>query len=91
MTMDEVRLYEKETQEATNEIIGLVAPSVSISEVRLPPGTQRTPSSAPSTPLSGEAPEFLSVPTDRPRKKSAPEMLSLPCPQGNIPGMPTEP
>ncbi|XP_077172161.1 cytoplasmic phosphatidylinositol transfer protein 1-like [Paroedura picta] len=78
MTMDEVRQYEKETQEATNEIVGTVAPTIAISEVCLPPGTQSAPSSAPSTPLSGDAPDFLSVPKDRPRKKSAPEMLTLP-------------
>ncbi|KAL7979099.1 hypothetical protein Chor_015123, partial [Crotalus horridus] len=77
MTMDEVRLYEKETQQATNEIVGIVTPTISIS-VHLPPSTQSAPSSAPSTPLSGEAPEFLHVPKDRQRKKSAPEMLSLP-------------
>nr|XP_034986626.1 cytoplasmic phosphatidylinositol transfer protein 1-like isoform X2 [Zootoca vivipara] len=74
MTMDEVRLYEKETQEATNEIVGMAEPTLTLSGVRLPPNTQ----SAPSTPLSGDAPDFLSVPKDRPRKKSAPEMLSLP-------------
>uniref|UniRef100_A0A670K289 Uncharacterized protein n=1 Tax=Podarcis muralis TaxID=64176 RepID=A0A670K289_PODMU len=74
MTMDEVRLYEKETQEATNEIVGMAEPTFTLSGVRLPPNTQ----SAPSTPLSGDAPDFLSVPKDRPRKKSAPEMLSLP-------------
>lgn len=78
MTMDEVRQYEKETQEATNEIVGTVAPAISIGEVCLPPGSQNTPSSAPSTPLSGDAPDFLSVPKDRPRKKSAPETLTLP-------------
>ncbi|XP_053220126.1 cytoplasmic phosphatidylinositol transfer protein 1-like [Podarcis raffonei] len=74
MTMDEVRLYEKETQEATNEIVGMAEPTFTLSGMRLPPNTQ----SAPSTPLSGDAPDFLSVPKDRPRKKSAPEMLSLP-------------
>ncbi|KAM3826673.1 cytoplasmic phosphatidylinositol transfer protein 1-like [Vipera latastei] len=78
MTMDEVRLYEKETQQATNDIVGIMTPTISISEVHLPPSTQSAPSSAPSTPLSGEAPEFLHVPKDRQRKKSAPEMLSLP-------------
>lgn len=78
MTMDEVRQYEKETQEATNEIVGPVAPALSIGEGCLPPSSQRAPASAPATPLSGEAPDFLSVPKDRPRKKSAPEMLSLP-------------
>ncbi|KAL8175037.1 UNVERIFIED_CONTAM: hypothetical protein K2H54_010220 [Gekko kuhli] len=78
MTMDEVRQYERETQEATNEIVGTVLPTVSISDVCLPANAQGTPSSAPSTPLSGDAPDFLSVPKDRPRKKSAPEMLTLP-------------
>ncbi|XP_032086116.1 cytoplasmic phosphatidylinositol transfer protein 1-like [Thamnophis elegans] len=78
MTMDEVRLYEKETQQATNDIVGIMTPTIAISEVHLPPSTQSAPSSAPSTPLSGEAPEFLHVPKDRQRKKSAPEMLSLP-------------
>ncbi|XP_060116872.1 cytoplasmic phosphatidylinositol transfer protein 1-like [Heteronotia binoei] len=78
MTMDEVRQYERETQEATNEIVGTVLPTVSIRDVCLPPNTQSAPSSAPSTPLSGEAPDFLSIPKDRPRKKSAPEMLTLP-------------
>ncbi|XP_070811338.1 cytoplasmic phosphatidylinositol transfer protein 1-like [Pituophis catenifer annectens] len=78
MTMDEVRLYEKETQQATNDIVGVMTPTISISEVHLPHSTQSAPSSAPSTPLSGEAPDFLHVPKDRQRKKSAPEMLSLP-------------
>ncbi|KAH0631804.1 hypothetical protein JD844_019631 [Phrynosoma platyrhinos] len=78
MTMDEVRLYEKETQEATNEIVGVVTPTIAIHDVGLLPSTHSASSSAPSTPLSGEAPDFLSVPKDRPRKKSAPEMLSLP-------------
>lgn len=76
--MDEVRQYEKETQEATNEIVGTVTPTISISEECLPSHAQATPASAPSTPLSADAPDFLSVPKERPRKKSAPEMLMLP-------------
>ncbi|XP_074867377.1 cytoplasmic phosphatidylinositol transfer protein 1-like [Carettochelys insculpta] len=79
MTMEEVRQYERETQEATNELIGRVTPSISISEAEQPSATQSAPASAPSTPLSGDAPEFLHVPKDRPRKKSAPEMLTLPA------------
>ncbi|XP_059835122.1 cytoplasmic phosphatidylinositol transfer protein 1-like [Hemitrygon akajei] len=78
MTMDEVREYEKQTQEATNEKIGILAPTISISEAAQPPATRSAPASAPSTPLSGDPPDFLSVPKDRPRKKSAPEMLTLP-------------
>ncbi|XP_051877322.1 cytoplasmic phosphatidylinositol transfer protein 1-like [Pristis pectinata] len=78
MTMDEVREYEKQTQEATNEKIGIMAPTISISEAAQPPATRSAPASAPSTPLSGDPPDFLSVPKDRPRKKSAPEMLTLP-------------
>uniref|UniRef100_A0A8C3LNJ6 Phosphatidylinositol transfer protein N-terminal domain-containing protein n=1 Tax=Chrysolophus pictus TaxID=9089 RepID=A0A8C3LNJ6_CHRPC len=75
MTMEEVRRYERETQEATNEIIGLVAPTISVSEVFTPP----PPASAPSTPLSDDAPDFLAPPKARPRKKSAPETLTLPA------------
>ncbi|XP_067859481.1 cytoplasmic phosphatidylinositol transfer protein 1-like [Heptranchias perlo] len=78
MTMDEVREYEKQTQEATNEKIGIMAPTISISEAAQPSATHSAPASAPSTPLSGDPPDFLSVPKDRPRKKSAPEMLTLP-------------
>ncbi|XP_041062408.1 cytoplasmic phosphatidylinositol transfer protein 1-like isoform X4 [Carcharodon carcharias] len=78
MTMDEVREYEKQTQEATNEKIGIMAPTISISEAAQPSTTRSAPASAPSTPLSGDPPDFLSVPKDRPRKKSAPEMLTLP-------------
>ncbi|XP_042196943.1 cytoplasmic phosphatidylinositol transfer protein 1 isoform X1 [Callorhinchus milii] len=78
MTMDEVREYEKQTQEATNEKIGIMAPTISFSDAAQPSATRSAPSSAPSTPLSGEPPDFLSVPKDRPRKKSAPEMLTLP-------------
>lgn len=76
--MDEVREYEKQTQEATNEKIGIMAPTISFSEAGQPAATRSAPTSAPTTPLSGEPPDFLSVPKDRPRKKSAPEMLTLP-------------
>ncbi|NXB40825.1 PITC1 protein, partial [Eulacestoma nigropectus] len=79
MTMEEVRRYEQETQEATNELIGLVAPAISVSEVEQPTATHSAPASAPSTPLSDEAPEFLAPPKTRPRKKSAPETLTLPA------------
>lgn len=80
MTMDEVREYERATQEATNLKIGTFPPTISISENRLPSSTRSGPNSAPSTPLSTEAPDFLSVPKERPRKKSAPETLTLPDP-----------
>uniref|UniRef100_A0A8V0ZC49 Phosphatidylinositol transfer protein N-terminal domain-containing protein n=1 Tax=Gallus gallus TaxID=9031 RepID=A0A8V0ZC49_CHICK len=79
MTMEEVRRYERETQEATNEIIGLVAPTISVSEVGQPTATHSAPASAPSTPLSDDAPDFLAPPKARPRKKSAPETLTLPA------------
>ncbi|KAK2533471.1 hypothetical protein Q9233_004685 [Columba guinea] len=79
MTMEEVRRYERETQEATNELIGLVAPSISVSEVGQPTATHSAPASAPSTPLSDEAPDFLAPPKNCPRKKSAPETLTLPA------------
>ncbi|OCT60841.1 hypothetical protein XELAEV_18046863mg [Xenopus laevis] len=78
MTMDEVREYERTTQEATNRKIGTFPPAISISDVTLP--SHGGHSSAPSTPLTTDAPEFLSVPKDRPRKKSAPETLTLPDP-----------
>ncbi|CAB1450718.1 unnamed protein product [Pleuronectes platessa] len=80
MTMEEVREYERATQEATNLKIGSFPPAISISETPLPSCARSGPNSAPSTPLSTEAPEFLSVPKDRPRKKSAPETLTLPDP-----------
>lgn len=80
MTMEEVREYERTTQEATNLKIGSFPPAISISETPLPSSTRSGPNSAPSTPLSTEAPEFLSVPKERPRKKSAPETLTLPDP-----------
>lgn len=80
MTMEEVREYERATQEATNLKIGSFPPAISISETPLPSSARSGPSSAPTTPLSTEAPEFLSVPKERPRKKSAPETLTLPDP-----------
>lgn len=80
MTMEEVREYERTTQEATNLKIGTFPPTISISETTLASCTRSGPNSAPSTPLSTEAPDFLSVPKDRPRKKSAPETLTLPDP-----------
>eukprot|EP00066_Takifugu_rubripes_P002608 XP_003964643.1 PREDICTED: cytoplasmic phosphatidylinositol transfer protein 1-like [Takifugu rubripes] len=80
MTMEEVREYERATQEATNLKIGTFPPSISISETPLPSCARGGPNSAPSTPLSTEAPEFLAVPKERPRKKSAPETLTLPDP-----------
>uniref|UniRef100_H0X4T1 Phosphatidylinositol transfer protein cytoplasmic 1 n=1 Tax=Otolemur garnettii TaxID=30611 RepID=H0X4T1_OTOGA len=94
MTLDEVREFERATQEATNKKIGIFPPAISISSVSLLPSSVRSaPSSAPSTPLSTDAPEFLSVPKDRPRKKSAPETLTLPDPEKkatlNLPGMHT--
>ncbi|PKU42370.1 cytoplasmic phosphatidylinositol transfer protein 1 isoform x2 [Limosa lapponica baueri] len=80
MTMDEVREFERATQEATNKKIGIFPPAISISNISMPSSTRSAPSSAPSTPLSTDAPEFLTVPKDRPRKKSAPETLTLPDP-----------
>ncbi|XP_039596813.1 cytoplasmic phosphatidylinositol transfer protein 1 isoform X1 [Polypterus senegalus] len=85
MTMDEVREFEKATQEATNKKIGVFPPAICISESTLPSSTRSAPSSAPSTPLSTDAPEFLTVPKDRPRKKSAPETLTLPDPALSVP------
>ncbi|ETE63316.1 Cytoplasmic phosphatidylinositol transfer protein 1, partial [Ophiophagus hannah] len=43
MTMDEVRLYEKETQQATNEIVGVMTPTISISEALPCIQQERTP------------------------------------------------
>uniref|UniRef100_A0A8C5WM18 Cytoplasmic phosphatidylinositol transfer protein 1 n=1 Tax=Leptobrachium leishanense TaxID=445787 RepID=A0A8C5WM18_9ANUR len=80
MTMDEVREYERTTQEATNKKIGVFPPAISITDITLSSSAHSGPSSAPSTPLTTDAPEFLSVPKDRPRKKSAPETLTLPDP-----------
>ncbi|KAM9490917.1 cytoplasmic phosphatidylinositol transfer protein 1-like [Salvelinus alpinus] len=94
MTMDEVREYERTIQEATNEKIGIFPPPISISEMPLSSCTLSGPASAPTTPLCSDAPEFLSVPKDRARKKSAPETLTLPdaaaqnqsgVPQGSMP------
>ncbi|NXD62072.1 PITC1 protein, partial [Eolophus roseicapillus] len=80
MTMDEVREFERATQEATNKKIGIFPPAISISNTSMPSSTRSAPSSAPSTPLSTDAPEFLTVSRERPRKKSAPETLTLPDP-----------
>uniref|UniRef100_A0AAY4AEN9 Cytoplasmic phosphatidylinositol transfer protein 1 n=1 Tax=Denticeps clupeoides TaxID=299321 RepID=A0AAY4AEN9_9TELE len=80
MTMDEVREFERTIQEATNQKIGIIPPSISIGGTPLSSLAPTGPSSAPSTPLCTDAPEFLTVPKDRPRKKSAPETLTLPQP-----------
>ncbi|CAL8257591.1 unnamed protein product [Arctogadus glacialis] len=45
--------------------------------------TMDEPASAPATPVCSDAPDFLSVSKDRPRKRSAPETLTLPCPAGD--------
>ncbi|KAM3865302.1 cytoplasmic phosphatidylinositol transfer protein 1-like [Diretmus argenteus] len=85
MTMDEVREFERAIQEATNQKIGMFPPSISISETPLS-SCALTSASAPATPMCTDAPEFLSVPKDRPRKKSAPETLTLPDPApGGVP------
>ncbi|XP_069785864.1 cytoplasmic phosphatidylinositol transfer protein 1 isoform X5 [Narcine bancroftii] len=81
MTMNEVREFERATQEATNKKIGVIPPAITISNIVMPLLTRSGPSSAPTTPLASEAPEFLAIPKDRPRKKSAPETLTLPDPQ----------
>ncbi|XP_072882487.1 cytoplasmic phosphatidylinositol transfer protein 1 [Hemitrygon akajei] len=81
MTMNEVREFERATQEATNKKIGVIPPAITISNIVMPLFTRSGPSSAPTTPLASEAPEFLAIPKDRPRKKSAPETLTLPDPQ----------
>uniref|UniRef100_A0AAY5K8Q7 Cytoplasmic phosphatidylinositol transfer protein 1 n=1 Tax=Esox lucius TaxID=8010 RepID=A0AAY5K8Q7_ESOLU len=88
MTMDEVREYERTIQEATNEKIGIFPPSISISEMPLSSCALSGPASAPTTPLCTDAPEFLSIPKDRTRKKSAPETLTLPDPAQNQSGVP---
>lgn len=80
MTMDEVREFERTIQEATNQKIWMFPPSISISDTPLSSRALTGPASAPSTPVCTDAPEFLSVPKDRPRKKSAPETLTLPQP-----------
>lgn len=85
MTMDEVREFERAIQEATNQKIGMFPPSISISETPLSSLALSGPASAPSTPLYTDAPEFLSVPKERPRKKSAPETLTLPQPSQSEP------
>ncbi|XP_056436784.1 cytoplasmic phosphatidylinositol transfer protein 1 [Gadus chalcogrammus] len=79
MTTEEVREYERATQEATNLKIGTFPPAISINDTPLP-SSAHGPSSAPTTPLTTEPPDFLAVPKDRPRKKSAPETLTLPDP-----------
>ncbi|NXE29044.1 PITC1 protein, partial [Ardeotis kori] len=79
MTMEEVRRYERETQEATNELVGLVALAISVSEVGRPAATHSAPASIPSTPLSDKPPDFLALPKTHPHKKSAPETLTLPA------------
>lgn len=86
MTMDEVREFERTIQEATNQKIGMFPPSISISETPLSSCALTGPASAPSTPMCTDAPESLLVPKDRPRKKSAPETLTLPDP--NMSGVP---
>lgn len=82
--MDEVREFERTIQEATNQKIGIFPPSISISETPLSSCALTGPASAPTTPMCTDAPESLSVPKDRPRKKSAPETLTLldPIPAG---------
>lgn len=83
MTMDEVRDFERTIQEATNQKIGVFPPSISINDSPPSSCALTGPASAPSTPLCLDAPESLSVPKDRPRKKSAPETLTLPDPVQN--------
>jgi hypothetical protein len=79
MTMDEVREFERATQEATNKKIGIFPPAISISSIALLPSVVRSaPSSSLFTPLSTDGPEFLSIPKDRPGKMFAPETLTLP-------------
>lgn len=78
--MDEVREFERTIQEATNQKIGIFPPSISISDTPLSSCSLTGPASAPSTPMCTDAPEYLPVPKDRPRKKSAPETLTLPNP-----------
>lgn len=86
MTMDEVREFERTIQEATNQKIGMFPPSISISQTPLSTCALTGPASAPSTPMCTDAPESLLVPKDRPRKKSAPETLTLPDPaQSGVP------
>ncbi|XP_040042525.1 cytoplasmic phosphatidylinositol transfer protein 1 [Gasterosteus aculeatus] len=93
MTMDEVREFERTIQEATNQKIGIFPPSISISETPLSSCSLTGPASAPTTPMCTDAPESLSVSKDRPRKKSAPEALTLPDPatSGDPQGSATSP
>ncbi|XP_063791120.1 cytoplasmic phosphatidylinositol transfer protein 1-like [Pseudophryne corroboree] len=74
MNMTEVREFEKETQAATNEKIGPVAPTITITPECHFPAIR----SAPATPITGDPPEFLTLPKDRQRKTSAPDTLTLP-------------
>uniref|UniRef100_A0A8C4Q157 Phosphatidylinositol transfer protein N-terminal domain-containing protein n=1 Tax=Eptatretus burgeri TaxID=7764 RepID=A0A8C4Q157_EPTBU len=78
MSMEEVRHFESTTQEATNKKLGIVPPVICICEPPALSVTHSAPPSTPSTPVSLDPPEFLSLPKDRPRKSSAPEMLFLP-------------
>lgn len=91
--MDEVREFERTIQEATNQKIGIFPPSISISETPLSSCSLTGPASAPTTPMCTDAPESLSVSKDRPRKKSAPEALTLPDPatSGDPQGSATSP
>lgn len=89
MTMDEVREFERTIQEATNNKIGVFPPSISVGQPSLSSPALSGPASAPSTPMCSDAPEFLSVPKDRPRKKSAPEALTLPKPSTSTAPYPT--
>ena len=75
MTMEDVREFERVTQEATNSMIGMRSGDPAASG---PTPSRSQPSSAPNTPLVTDAPEFfLSIPKDRQRKCSAPETLTL--------------
>ncbi|XP_032823173.1 cytoplasmic phosphatidylinositol transfer protein 1-like isoform X2 [Petromyzon marinus] len=81
MSMEDVREYERTTQAATNRKIGIVPPAISICDASAgssSSGRGGGPSSAPTTPLTLDAPDFLGLPRDRPRKSSAPETLTLP-------------
>ncbi|KAF4080092.1 hypothetical protein AMELA_G00166450 [Ameiurus melas] len=85
MSMDEVREFERRIQEATNQKTGMFPSSVSVGEAPLSSLASSNPASAPSTPVYTDAPEFLSVPKERSRKKSAPETLTLPEPGPSVP------
>lgn len=78
MSMGEVREFERTIQRATNVKIGLVTPTISTKIVPSTADMHCNPSSAPSTPVNADSPEFLSLPKDRPRKTSAPNTLTLP-------------